>query len=493
MTWNRRDFLKTASGPLATAACSPAGVTDWDPSQPLLNVTRRLKIQPVFMYRIPEPKRQTSWKSWGGVQTQDAVAQELARITKELASLPAPGGSDFDFLPVAPVTTPEQAAKVHEGDHDAILLYASTGSGQLLKSCFSPRKDTLIFVRQRSGPVYYWYEALSTRYLTTGQEAGKLHVDDVVVDDYRELASKLRGLTGARNLVGTRIVALGGPAGKYSPEAPAVARERFKMEIVDAGYDDFGKRIRAARADARMVAAAEACARKYLDMPRTTMRTGLPFVTNAFLLHFLFKQLLREHDASAFTVQSCMSTIIPMSETTACLTLSLMNDEGLMAFCESDFVIIPAGILLRHVSGAPVFLHNSTFPHRRMVTCAHCTGPRRMNGREYNPALITTHYESEYGAAPKVEIPVGQEVTFIDPEYSTGRWVGFKGIVRDNPFYEICRSQQDVEIQGDWEFLKGEARDSHWVMAYGDCLPELGYAARKLGLRWVDISRSTRT
>ncbi|HSB17980.1 MAG TPA: hypothetical protein VLE22_26250 [Bryobacteraceae bacterium] len=88
-----------------------------------------------------------------------------------------------------------------------------------------------------------------------------------------------------------------------------------------------------------------------------------------------------------------------------------------------------------------------------------------------------------------MEIPIGQEVTFIDPEYSSGCWVGFKGIVRANPFYEICRSQQDVEIQGNWELLRGEARDSHWVMAYGDHLAAVGYAARKLGVRWVDIAK----
>jgi len=196
-----------------------------------------------------------------------------------------------------------------------------------------------------------------------------------------------------------------------------------------------------------------------------------------------------EHDAVAFTIKSCMGTIIPMSETTACLPLELLNDEGLIAFCESDFVIIPAGLLLRHIAGKPVFLHNSTFPHRRTVTCAHCTCPRRLDGRQYAPAEIMTHYESDYGAAPKVAMPIGQEVTFIDPEYSTTRWLGFKGVVRANPFYQICRSQQDVAIQGAWRRLRREARDSHWMMVYGDYLGEIGYAARKLGLDWINISR----
>ena len=85
-------------------------------------------------------------------------------------------------------------------------------------------------------------------------------------------------------------------------------------------------------------------------------------------------------------------------------------------------------------------------------------------------------------------MPIGQELTFIDPEYSTGRWLGFTGKVIRNPYYEICRSQQDVHIAGDWQRLKSEVRDSHWVNVYGDFLQETGYAVRKLGLTWENIS-----
>ena len=195
-----------------------------------------------------------------------------------------------------------------------------------------------------------------------------------------------------------------------------------------------------------------------------------------------------EAKAPAFTIKECMSAIIPMSKTTACLTLGLLCDEGVIAFCESDFVVIPAGILVRHIVDAPVFLHNSTFPHKGIVTCAHCSAPRRMNGNRYEPTTIMTHEESDYGAAPKVEIPIGQELSFISPEYTTGRWVGFRGNVEDNPMLPICRSQQDVRIQGNWKQLINEVRDSHWLMCYGDHLNEIGYAARKLGVKWDNIS-----
>ncbi len=316
---------------------------------------------------------------------------------------------------------------------------------------------------------------------------GGVHVDDVVIDDTSELMWRLRALYGLKNFIGARIVALGGSWGKYDSKAPQVARDRYKIDIIEVSYDDAGPRIRGIQKDRNLVSKAERWAKKYSSIPGTTIKTDKKFMVNTFLLYCVFKELMQQYDASAFTIKDCMSIVIPIAQTTPCLTLSLLNDEGLLAFCESDFVVIPSGILLHYISGKPVFLHNSTFPHNAIVTCAHCSAPRRMDGERYEQAKILTHFESEYGAAPKVEIPVGQVVTFIDPEYSSGRWVGFKGIVKSNPFLDICRSQQDVEIQGDWKKLKEEVRDSHWMMAYGDHLKEIGYACRKIGIRWEDI------
>jgi L-fucose isomerase-like protein len=289
------------------------------------------------------------------------------------------------------------------------------------------------------------------------------------------------------NFVGSRIVALGGPWGKYAADAPEKAKQQFKLDIVDVTYDDLGRRIRRVWNDRRLVSFAEKWTNAYATVPGTKLESDRKFVVNAFLLYGTLRDLLREHDASIFTINRCMGTILPMAQTTACLTLSLLNDEGLVAFCESDFVIIPAGILLHYLAGQPVFLHNSTFPHKALVTCAHCTSPRRMDGARYEPARILTHYESEYGAATKVDMPIGQEVTFINPDFASGRWVGMKGSVEANPFYEICRSQQDVRIHGDWERLLDEVRDSHWVMAYGDFLQEIGHAARRIGVVWETI------
>lgn len=499
----RREFMGTTAALAVGAALAAPGAGAqeaapwqddlWDPSRPFYTQARPLRVLPILMYRVPQRREMASWKSWGGVQSDEAAGEEAGRIANELNALAARADFAMEVLPVARVTSAEEAQNALKAEHDAVIVYPATGSAGLLNACI-PDAGAIIFVRHVSGPVYYWYEALSTRYLRKegeGADSGKrASVNDVVVDDPEELLWRLRGLYAASNFLGTRIVALGGPQGKYAQNAPAVARDTFKWDIVDVSYDDLGKRIQSAMADSTRMALADRWTARLLEMPGTVLETERPFVVNAFVLYGIFRDILSEHDASIFTINQCMSTILPMSRTTACLTLGLLNDEGFTAFCESDFVIVPAGVLLRYASCKPVFMHNSTFPHNGVVTCAHCAAPRRMDGDRYEPIRILTHYESEFGAAPKVEVPVGQEVTFIDPEYDTCRWLGIKGTVEGNPFLDICRSQQDVRIHGNWRTLLNEVRDSHWVMAYGDCLRELGYAAPRIGVKWENVSEA---
>ena len=502
---NRREFLElTAAGTAAISlgAIPPLyaakDIRDWNPDAPFMKIGQKLIVQPVLMYTVSTPRKQSSYKSWGGIQDEASADEEVDRISGELKELAKISDFPVAFLAVKKVTTVESAAQIHQGKFDVLIVYPARGGGDLLRACISSEKATLIFARQKSGPVYYWYEALSVRYLQTDDQTkaeaaaqGKFaSVQDVVIDDKTELLWKLRALFAVNNFMGTKIVALGGPIGKYSPEAPAIAQKQFNWEIINISYEELNKRIQRARADKKVVKKSNEWAQRYLSMPGTILKTEPQFINNCFILYQIFRDMMDEHHTQAFTIKDCMGTVMPMSETTACLTLGLLNDEGYMAFCESDFVIIPPGVLLRYISGKPVFLHNSTFPHNGEVTCAHCIGPRRMDGNHYEPAEIMTHYESEYGAAPKVEIPIGQELTFIDPEYSNGRWLGFKGRVKGNPYYEICRSQQDVEILGNWKKLKNEVRDSHWVTAYGDHLDACGYAAQKLGLNWENFSET---
>ena len=419
----------------------------------------------------------------------------MQRIARELKDLKAKADFPLEILPLAKVTTAEQAGNLQKGDFDVVLLYAASNAGLFRPCCAAaPKRDTIVFVRHKSGPVYYGYECLGTRFFqvpspelwqhNSADNHGPVTLDDMVVDDYGEVSWRLRGLYGLKNFIGERMLALGGALGKWDPSAPEVARTRYKLDIVPIDYKDLAVRLERIQSDGKLQEQFAAWTDRYLAMPHTKLETKKEFVQRAFGIYMVFRQWFREYKASAITVASCMGTIFGVSNTAACMPLSWLNDEGYIAFCESDFVVMPPGILLHHIAGKPVFMHNSTFPHKGMVTCAHCTAPRRMDGKRYEPARIMTHFESDFAAAPKVEMPIGQPVCAISPEYAKPRWVGIKGIVRDNPCYAICRSQQDVEIVGHWKRLIAETRDSHWMMVYGDYLREVGYAVRKIGLRW---------
>jgi hypothetical protein len=412
----RRTFL---GGAAATSAAlsgltwtSLAQADDADP--PPAPPRKALKVKPILIYNTATPRPQTSWRNWGGIENEEQAQEEVVRIQQELKKLQATADFPVEFLPLAAVKSARELAAHQDLESaDTLLVYAAGGGTGDYNAIGNLGKNTIIFVRYKSGPVYLWYEIVSPRYLR--QHTDELAVkgidnQDVVVDSQDEILWRLRSLGGLKNTIGKRIVAIGGLAGWSQPKEAMeqLVQDRWKLDVQTVGYDDLSKLIRDARADQELVKRSQARAAKYLAQPGTVLETEKAYVENALVLEEVFRRLMREADCSAITVNHCMGTIMPMSETTACLTLSLLNDAGFLAFCESDFVVIPSGLLLADISGLPVFLNDPTYPHDGIITLAHCTAPRKMDGKTLEPTRIMTHFESDYGAAPKVDMRLGQ-------------------------------------------------------------------------------------
>jgi hypothetical protein len=452
-----------------------------------------LRVQPVLVYQLPQRRPQTSWRSWGGLQTAQDVIEEKERIGRELRLIAGQTAYPVELLPLREVTDVASGKAAAAGDYDVLLSYAAGGGVNVLESVSRPDRHEIIFLRHRSGPVSLWYEIIHPRYLRkTVDEQGQPGVtaQDVVVDELGDVAWRLRALGGLKSTLGRRILCLGGAAGwgAGGRKAPQMARDLFRMDLLPVTYDELGRRLKVARTDDAGVRLCRQLAADYLSKSGVRLETDRPLVENAFVLTSVLRAMMNEAGATAFTINNCMSTVMPIGQTTACLPLSLLNDEGYLAFCESDFVVIPSGILLNSIAGVPVFLNDPTTPHHGLVTLAHCTAPRKLDGRNLEPVRLMTHFESDYGASPKVEMRVGQKVTNIVPDFNFKRWVGFEGEILGNPFLPICRAQIDVGIKGSTDRLAEEMRGFHWMMCYGDYLKETGYALRKLGVDWLDIS-----
>ena len=452
-------------------------------------------MKPILVYQFFERREKFSWRPWGGIQSRRDLEEEVKRINDELKELRERAEFQLNILPLSTISNIEEAEKI-DGKMDVALIYPSSGSSQLLNKLSTMSRWTLFFIRHRSGPVYLWYEIIHPRFLRNHTDQivyRDIGVDDIVIDDYQLLLKRLRALYGLKNTLNARIIAIGGPSGwgylGYM-NGPYLARKLWNLDIITVTYKDLAEKLRKAKNNINLIRLAEHEAREYLNRYETSLKTDFKFVVNAFILYHVFKDLLEEYNARIITIRDCMSTIMPIAETTACLVLSILNDEGYLAFCESDFVVIPSGILLHYISGKPVFLNDPTTPHNGIVTLAHCTAPRRMDGINIEKTDIVTHFESDYGAAPKVYMKKNQVVTIIDPDFEGRLWIIFKGKIIDNPSMNICRSQIEVEIEGNWHLLLEKMRGFHWMLCYGDYLDEIEYALKKIGLKVLNCSKN---
>ncbi|MHB8861074.1 MAG: hypothetical protein ACYC6N_01630 [Pirellulaceae bacterium] len=499
----RRGFLGNVGGAtllggatlmFASTACGAAdGPASGDP----LPVGKPLRVQPVLAYDCPQRQDRTSWRGYGGVQTPEAAQQEGQRVEAELQQLVQSLEFPVQLLPLSMVVDKEQVASALAVDCDVRLVYAA--GGNLVYDLAAAGKPLIVFVRHRTEPHYLWYEIAHWRLLRgNGDEFVQtgMSIDDVVVDDPQEVAWRLRALYGLNNARGTKMLAIGGLVAYSQPGqelGPACARDVWGYELETYSYPDFARRLERARGDDTVVGDVEQQTKALLSQPNVVLQTDRRFVFNTLMALHVIRQLLRETGATNFGFGHCMGReVIEMLDTPPCLLLAMANDEGLTAYCHTDLTHTLPGVLMRWIANRPTFVCNSHFPHDGVFTVAHCAAPRKMNGKDLEPAAIMTHFESDYGAATKVEYTKGQTVTVVIPNLRCTKWQGFRGTILESPSRPACRSQIDIQIDGDWKALQAAMEGFHVQICYGDYLREVGYALKKLGrMEWQNFSAAT--
>lgn len=468
-------------------AAQPKAAAGLPPGKPL-------RVKPLLLYAIAQRQEKTSWRPYGGLKSRADVDEEARRIDAELKKLAAQAEFPIDLAPASLVGSDAEAAEAAKTESDALLLFASGGPVEWLDRIVGSKKPCIMFVRHLSGPVYLWYEIVHWRYLRRNEDEMKpsgLTVDDVVVDDHADVLWRLRALYGLKNAKGTVCVALGGLQAYSGPGAkfgPARAKEVWGYEIKEVPDAEVAKRLEKARSDPAVLQEAERQAAELLAQPNVTLATERRHVVSTFVALHVIRGIMRELGATNLGVSNCMGSLIRLLDTPPCLATSILNDEGLTAFCHSDYTHTPPGVLMRWISGKPSFVCNSHIPHHGQISFAHCAAPRRMNGKDFEPLKIMTHFESDYGAATKIEYTKGQTVTCIIPNLACTRWQGFRGKVIGSPSNDSCRSQVDVAIDGDWRRLLTDMQGFHTIVTYGDYLREVGYALKKVGMGWDNFS-----
>ena len=122
------------------------------------------------------------------------------------------------------------------------------------------------------------------------------------------------------------------------------------------------------------------------------------------------KKICQEERLDAMTIR-CFD-IVKACNTTSCLALAKLNDEGIVAGCEGDMQTLMTMLLAKKLLNEPAFMANPSILTDKTSMFAHCTVPLSMCYK----TTMRTHFESGIGVAVQGELPLG--------DYTILKWGG---------------------------------------------------------------------
>ena len=122
------------------------------------------------------------------------------------------------------------------------------------------------------------------------------------------------------------------------------------------------------------------------------------------------KKICQDERLDAMTIR-CFD-IVKACNTTSCLALAKLNDEGIVAGCEGDMQTLMTMILAKKLCNEPAFMANPSILTDTTTMFVHCTVPLSMCFR----TTMRTHFESGIGVAVQGDMPL--------TDYTIMKWGG---------------------------------------------------------------------
>lgn len=195
-------------------------------------------------------------------------------------------------------------------------------------------------------------------------------------------------------------------------------------------------------------------------------REGTPEdILKAMKLYHALKQVAEEERLDALTL-SCFK-LIDKLDTTGCLALSLLNDDGIVAGCEGDLQSVFTLLAVKAITGKESFMANPSSLQSRNneLVLAHCTIGLKQTERY----IIRNHFETARGIAIQGLLPLG-DVTLIkcggeclDEYYlSTGT------LTENTNYLNMCRTQVRVRLNTPVDYFLKNPLGNHHILVHGN-------------------------
>ncbi len=205
-------------------------------------------------------------------------------------------------------------------------------------------------------------------------------------------------------------------------------------------------------------------------------------LVKAYRVYRALKSICRKYGLDGLTI-SCFD-IIKACQMSACLALSLLNKEGIIASCEGDIPAMITAYEVQKVLGLHCFQANPNWidPTKNELTLAHCTLPLDM-AESYT---FDTHFESGIGVGIHGEMRLGP-VTIVKISADLKEFYLEEGEIKENQYRkDRCRTQIVVSMDAPVTYFLTSSLGNHHQVFYGRHKEELKKAFLECGLREVE-------
>jgi L-fucose isomerase-like protein len=346
-----------------------------------------------------------------------------------------------------------------------LVVFVATGGTerQILRSLqFDAREPAILVAHPGQNSLPAALEVLA-RVQQLGHR-GRIHYLRGPADDegLRQVAEAIHARSVRRALLESRVGLVGSPSDWLVASSPTieVVKTVWGPTVVPIPLESI-----LSDPDEETATLGEAMARDFragAEVLAEAAESELPAAGRAYAM---LRRVVEAERLDAVTVR-CFDLVV-RKQTTGCLALAQLADEGVIAGCEGDLVATVAMLWLYRLLGTIPWMANPSRidPDRGTLILAHCTVPRSVCG----PYRLRSHFESGLGVGVQGTMPTGP-VTLV--RIGGGRMERLRAIdgmlVRNTDHPDLCRTQVEVETGRDaLQELLAQPLGNHMVVVSG--------------------------
>lgn len=190
-------------------------------------------------------------------------------------------------------------------------------------------------------------------------------------------------------------------------------------------------------------------------------------IDNSSKVYDALKDIASTNGVDAITVR-CFDLL--KHKYTACMALSILNDENIVSSCEGDIFALFTMFVANKLTNKPVWMANPSSVNKEENTLilAHCTVPSKMLSN-FDESQLTTHMES--GLSVAIQGPLKkQDVTILRIGGNFDKILFSTGKIIDtdmrNP--NLCRTQVQIKLNVNAQDWLNNSLGNHQILVYGN-------------------------